>query len=108
MHQELDLFDNLTVAENITLGIDDGGFVKPSAKRMAKRARKALFDLREIRIEPQIKVGDLSTSDKQLVAVAKVLTWDARVIIFDEPTSALNAIEAARLLEHINICVRSA
>jgi ABC-type sugar transport system ATPase subunit len=101
VHQELDLFDNLTVAENITLGIDDGGLVKPSTKRMAARARKALLDLREKRIQPQVKVGEILTSDKQLVAVAKVLTWDARVILFDEPTSALNAIEAARLLQHI-------
>jgi ABC-type sugar transport system ATPase subunit len=101
VHQELDLFDNLTVAENITLGIDDGGLVKPSTKRMAARARKALLDLREKRIQPQVKVGEILTSDKQLVAVAKVLTWDARVILFDEPTSALNAIESARLLQHI-------
>jgi ABC-type sugar transport system ATPase subunit len=101
VHQELDLFDNLTVAENITLGIDDGGFVKPSAERMVARARKALLELRERRIQPQAKIGDILTSDKQLVAIAKVLTWDARVILFDEPTSALNAIEAARLLEHI-------
>jgi ABC-type sugar transport system ATPase subunit len=101
VHQELDLFDNLTVAENITLGSDDEGLVKPSRDKMAARARKALLNLRERRIRPQLKVGDISTSDKQLVAVAKVLTWDARVILFDEPTSALNAIEAARLLHHI-------
>ena len=101
VHQELDLFDNLTVAENLALGIDDAALVKPSAEKMAVRARKALLNLGEKRIRPQVKVGDISTSDKQLVAIAKVLTWDGRVILFDEPTSALNAIEAARLLQHI-------
>jgi ABC-type sugar transport system ATPase subunit len=101
VHQELDLFDNLTVAENIAIGIDDSGFVKPSNALMAARARKALDELQEQKILPGMRVGDISSSDKQLVAVAKVLTWDARVIIFDEPTSALNAAEAARLLDRI-------
>ncbi|MDQ0393089.1 sugar ABC transporter ATP-binding protein [Labrys monachus] len=101
VHQELDLFDNLTVAENIALGIDDAGLRKPSAATMAARARKALRDIGEERIAPGLTVGDISTSDKQLVAIAKVLTWEARVIILDEPTSALNAIEAARLLDRI-------
>src|SRR5690606_21554959 len=55
----------------------------------------------EQKILPSMRVGDISSSDKQLVAVAKVLTWDAKVIIFDEPTSALNAAEAARLLDRI-------
>jgi ABC-type sugar transport system ATPase subunit len=101
VHQELDLFDNLTVAENIALGIDDSDFVKPSRTTMAKRARKALDDLQERNIRPDTRVGALSSSDKQLIAIAKVLTWDARVIIFDEPTSALNAGEAARLFDRI-------
>jgi len=101
VHQELDLFDNLTVAENIAIGIDDHGLVKPSAILMERRAKKALAELQEDKIHPGTQVGSLSTSDKQLVAIAKVLTWDARVIIFDEPTSALNAIEAARLLDRI-------
>jgi ABC-type sugar transport system ATPase subunit len=101
VHQELDLFDNLTVAENIALGIEDSGFLKPSSKTMAKQARKALDDLRERNIPHDARVGALSSSDKQLIAIAKVLTWDARVIIFDEPTSALNAGEAARLFDRI-------
>ncbi|MDR5760533.1 sugar ABC transporter ATP-binding protein [Caballeronia sp. LZ035] len=101
VHQELDLFDNLTVAENIALGIEDAGFVKPSAREMAARASKALAGLGVTSISPGTKVGRLSTSDKQLVAIAKVLTWNARIIIFDEPTSALNAGEAARLLDMV-------
>ncbi len=101
VHQELDLFNNLTVAENITLGIDDMGLFKPSKRSMSERARKALKELQEERIQPWSRVNDLSTSDKQLVAIAKVLTWDANVIILDEPTSALNAMEASRLLERV-------
>lgn len=101
VHQELDLFDNLTVAENIALGIDDSGFLRPSRDRMTERATKALKELEEDNISPHAKVGTLSTSDKQLVAVAKVLTWDAKIIVFDEPTSALNAVEATKLLGKI-------
>jgi ABC-type sugar transport system ATPase subunit len=101
VHQELDLFDNLTVAENIALGIEDSGLAKPSKKEMAERASRALGELRVATISPEARVGQLSTSDKQLVAIAKVLTWKARIIIFDEPTSALNAVEAARLLQTV-------
>ncbi|CAD6547509.1 sugar ABC transporter ATP-binding protein [Paraburkholderia metrosideri] len=101
VHQELDLFDNLSVAENIALGIEDSGFAKPSKKEMAERASRALGELRVTTISPEARVGQLSTSDKQLVAIAKVLTWKARIIIFDEPTSALNAAEAARLLQTV-------
>lgn len=101
VHQELDLFDNLTVAENIALGIEDSGLAKPSKKEMAERASRALGELRVETISPEARVGQLSTSDKQLVAIAKVLTWKARIIIFDEPTSALNAVEAARLLQTV-------
>lgn len=101
VHQELDLFDNLTVAENIALGIDDSGIAKPSARKMFERASKAFAELGVTSISPASKVGGLSTSDKQLVAIAKVLTWNARIIIFDEPTSALNAGEAERLLDMI-------
>ena len=99
-HQELDLFDNLSVAENLALGIDDGVF-KPGRSLMADRARKALAKLGEDRIWAEARVGDLSTSDRQLGANEKGLTWDARVIVFDEPTSALNAGEAGRLLGRI-------
>jgi ABC-type sugar transport system ATPase subunit len=101
VHQELDLFDNLTVAENIALGIEDSGFAKPSRQVMATRARKALDDLQVANISTNTHVGALSSSDKQLVAIAKVLTWNARIIIFDEPTSALNAGEAGRLFDRI-------
>ncbi|QGZ65599.1 sugar ABC transporter ATP-binding protein [Paraburkholderia acidisoli] len=101
VHQELDLFDNLTVAENIALGIEDSGLAKPSKRDMHTRAARALAELRVGTISPEARVGQLSTSDKQLVAIAKVLTWKARIIIFDEPTSALNAAEAARLLQTV-------
>ena len=100
VHQELDLFDNLTVAENLALGVEDRLF-KPSRASMAARARAALAQLEEDRIGATARVSDLPTSDKQLVAIAKVLTWDAKVILFDEPTSALNAGEADRLLGRI-------
>ena len=85
VHQELDLFDNLTVAENMSLGVDNGVF-KAFRSTMAERARAALAQLQEDRIAADTRVGDLPTSDKQLVAIAKVLTWDAKAIVFDEPT----------------------
>lgn len=100
VHQELDLFDNLSIAENMALGPQRGGVLRPSAAQMRARALAALARL-GAEIDPNCKVGSLPTSVKQLVAVAKVLAWRARVLILDEPTSALNNEEAATLLTRI-------
>ena len=100
VHQELDLFDNLSIAENMALGPQRGGVLRPSGPRMRARAVAALARL-GANVDPGQRVGALSTSMKQLVAVAKVLSWRARVLILDEPTSALNSEEAAALLARI-------
>lgn len=97
VHQELDLFDNMTVAQNIALSPQRRGFLQPAAARMREAAVAALKTL-GVAIDPDAKVGRLSTSDKQMVAIAKALSWQARILIFDEPTSALNSEDAASLI----------
>ena len=66
VHQELDLFDNLSVAENIALGIEDFHFLKPSKATMAARARKALDDL-QVREIPARCAGRRSIQFRQAV-----------------------------------------
>ncbi len=100
VHQELDLFDNLSIAENMALGPQRAGVLRPSGRLMQARAIAALARL-GAEVHPERRVGSLSTSMKQLVAVAKVLSWRARVLILDEPTSALNSEEASALLARI-------
>jgi len=101
VHQELDLFDNLTVAENIALDAHRKGFLKPSRAQMTAEAERVLSLLGDSSLRPDTPLGQLTTSDKQKVAIAKALGRDARVIVFDEPTSSLNGHDADQLMELI-------
>ncbi|VEP40041.1 MULTISPECIES: ATP-binding cassette domain-containing protein [Tessaracoccus] len=92
IHQELNLSPNLTVAESIFLGreLTRAGMVDTSAQ--LKRATAALDRLQEP-IDPRAVVGDLRLGQQQLVEIARALDQEARVLIMDEPTSALSASE---------------
>jgi ABC-type sugar transport system ATPase subunit len=95
--QELDLFANLTVAENIAIGnpaLESHRWVS-----FASLSRAVMPHLREagIPLDPGTTLGDLSVSQWQLVAIARVLSLEARVIFMDEPTSALTDDAVERL-----------
>ena len=96
IHQELNMCSHLTVAENIFLGREKchGGIL--SDKEMNAQARELLNRLK-IDIDPQTVVGDLSVSKQQMVEITKVLSTSARVLIMDEPTSALASKEIDEL-----------
>ncbi len=96
IHQELNMCSHLTVAENIFLGREKcrGGVL--SDKEMNGEARQLLNRLK-IDIDPQTVVGDLSVSKQQMVEIAKALSTRARVLIMDEPTSALTSKEIDEL-----------
>ncbi|MFN4128383.1 MAG: sugar ABC transporter ATP-binding protein [Paracoccaceae bacterium] len=99
IHQETVLFDELTVAENIWLG-------------HAPRSRLGLIDRRAMRdgavrllegigakLNPDLRLRDLGIASKHLVAIARALSIDARVVIMDEPTAALSHKEIHELYE---------
>jgi ribose transport system ATP-binding protein len=92
IHQELNLCSHLTVAENIFLGRETtkGGIL---SKREMSAAAGGILSSLNIDMDPDMIVGDLSVSMQQLVEIAKALSTDARVLIMDEPTSALTAKE---------------
>ncbi|CAN7572847.1 sugar ABC transporter ATP-binding protein [Rhizobium sp. LjRoot30] len=94
--QELSLAENLTVMENIYAGRlpSSFGFVD---KRLLKRRASELFELLGLAIDPEATVGSLPVSSRQIVEIAKAVSLDARVLLLDEPTSALNADEKAAL-----------
>ncbi len=96
IYQELSLVPSMTVADNIFLGrfIERGGFV---ANRAQQREAGRLLEQLGIDVDPATLVGDLPIAAQQLIEVAKALGRDARVIVMDEPTSALGAVEVERL-----------
>ncbi|MDO4432728.1 MAG: sugar ABC transporter ATP-binding protein [Aerococcaceae bacterium] len=102
VHQELNMMNHLTVAQNIFIGrekirskflLDDNESVKRS---------KALFDLLKLDINPTEKVGNLTVGKQQMVEIAKALSMDAKVIVFDEPTAALTETEINELFAIID------
>ena len=97
--QEMSLIQSLTVAENIYLGnepitrfgfIDDNLLIKNTAK---------IFNSMGININPKEKLYNLSTGQQQLTEIAKTLSQDAKILILDEPTSALTTSEVKILFE---------
>ena len=98
IHQELSLAPNLTVAENIHLGREPArcGFI--DRRRMAEDARTLVHDLGLDEIaDVRRPVHRLSISHRQLVEIARALSREARVLILDEPTSALSGPETDAL-----------
>ncbi len=96
IHQHFKLVDVLTVAENIVLGLDEGGRLdrKAISQRVSEICQKYGFDL-----DPDSKIYDLSVSQKQTVEIVKVLYRGAEILILDEPTAVLTPQETDRLFE---------
>ena len=101
VHQELNLFDNLTAAANIFIGREPlrAGVLKlVDSARMARQAAPLLAQL-GADFGPDALVADLSLAQRQLVEIAKALSVKARLLILDEPTSSLTVTETDRLLD---------
>lgn len=101
VHQELNLFNDLKVYENIFLAKEyTDQFGRLNKKRMRKEA-KELFERLGVEIDPDAMAGDLKTSQKQLLEIAKALFFHAKLLILDEPTTSLNNEEVAHFFEII-------
>lgn len=100
VHQELNTFSNLDVAGNIFLGreIASGPFRFMNRRAMVREVRPIL-DLLGARFGPDDSAADLSLADQQILEIAKALSMNARLVIFDEPTSSLTLSETGRLLD---------
>ncbi|PCE15177.1 D-ribose transporter ATP-binding protein [Microbacterium sp. SZ1] len=96
IHQELNLMPDLTVAQNIFVGREPkvGPFL--SERRLNSQTAELLKRL-EIRLDPRQKVGELTVAEQQMVEIAKALSFNAKVLIMDEPTSALTDSEVETL-----------
>ncbi|MGC2082107.1 MAG: sugar ABC transporter ATP-binding protein [Bradyrhizobium sp.] len=97
VHQELSVAPDLTVAENVFLGTQPTNrFGLVQWRRMAREAAEQLRKL-GIEADPMARLGDLPIGLQQLIEIARVLFSGARIIILDEPTSALSPPEVERL-----------
>jgi rhamnose transport system ATP-binding protein len=107
IYQEPTLFPDLSVAENIFMGrqplrirSDARGLrrfdrrIDPAGMRAGARA---LFDRLGVHLDPDRPARGLSIADQQLVEIAKAISFDARVLVMDEPTAALSGVEVERL-----------
>ena len=101
IHQELNLMPFMTVAENIWIRrepLTKLGFVDHTQLR---QRTQALFDRLVIDIDPETEVRSLSIASRQMVEIAKAVSFDSDVLIMDEPTSALTDKEVAHLFRII-------
>ena len=101
IHQEFNLAPDLTVAENIFLGMElqKAGFLKLDA--MKKKAQE-LFNTLEVAIPSDATVSSLTVAEKQMVEIAKAVASNAGVIIMDEPTTVLNRSETEKLFNLVH------
>ena len=100
IHQELNMCKHLSVAENIYLGRELRGKFCIDNKTMEAESQKILDEL-GIDIKPWESVGDLPVSKQQMVEIAKALSINAKILIMDEPTSALTSKEIDELFRII-------
>jgi inositol transport system ATP-binding protein len=96
IYQELNLLPNLTVAENVFIGREPGGRMLVSWRRLAEQTRVVTARV-GLRVDPLAVVRDLSVAEQQMVEIARALSTEARLIIMDEPTSALSETEVETL-----------
>ncbi|HLW95359.1 MAG TPA: sugar ABC transporter ATP-binding protein [Solirubrobacteraceae bacterium] len=101
--QELNLFDDLDLLSNLFPQREPlrGPFVDRA--EMTRRARPVLHDLGLSDLSLRRKIGELSLAERQLVEIAKALVTQPRVLVLDEPTSALEATSSALLIEVVRV-----
>lgn len=100
IHQEFNLFPDLTVEENIYIGRE---FRKNTSWRLDEKSqRQAVIDILaqlNLSISPQTRVADLTVAQQQMVEIAKAISVNAKVLIMDEPTAALTESEIESLFK---------
>lgn len=102
IHQELNLMKDLTIAENIFIGREPKGFLNLFIKDAElNRMTKQLFDQLSIDLDAKTKVEQLTIAKQQLVEIAKALSFESKILIMDEPTTALTETEIDVLFEII-------
>ncbi|MDZ7547909.1 ATP-binding cassette domain-containing protein, partial [Clostridium perfringens] len=101
VHQELNQVLQRNVMDNIWLGRYPGNAGIVSEKIMYEETKKILDEL-EIEVNPKVKMAKLSVSQRQMVEIAKAVSYNAKILVLDEPTSSLTTEEVNHLFRIIN------
>lgn len=100
VHQELNMVNDLTVAQNIFIGREPKKGLGIDDKKMIEDARK-LFEELKIDIDPRIQMSELTVGKQQMCEIGKAISHNAKVIVFDEPSAALTEKEIEDLFNII-------
>ncbi len=102
VHQELNQVHTRPVMENIWLGRFPKDILGGISHKKMYEMTRAIFDDLDIQVDPRAKISSLSVSRRQMVEIAKAVSFNSRVIVFDEPTSSLTEVEVEQLFGIIN------
>lgn len=100
VHQELNLMNHLTAAQNIFIGRESNSFLLNDAAINEKT--QALFDHLKLSFHPTDKVGSLTVGKQQMVEISKAISFDSAVLVLDEPSAALTEAEITELFKTMN------
>jgi inositol transport system ATP-binding protein len=101
IHQELNLLPDMTVAENIWIGREPRSLIGLVDHGALRERTAALFQKLGIDIDPDIELGELSIANRQMVEIAKAVSFNSDLLIMDEPTSAITDKEVEHLFRII-------
>lgn len=101
VHQELSQAQKMSVSENIWLGRYPKSLGFVVREKLMYNKTKELFDSLSISTDPRIKIGNLTVAQRQMIEIAKAVSYNSKVIVLDEPTSSLSSKEAEKLFSMI-------
>jgi len=102
IHQELNLMPHLTVAQNIFIGREPRSKIPFTLDdKLANQQTERVLNMLNLRLSPTMKVSDLTVAKQQMVEIAKALSFNAKILIMDEPTAALTETEIEELFHII-------
>ncbi len=105
VHQELNQALKRNVSDNIWLGRFPkvSKLIPLTSERKMHKATKTLFEQLDVNLDPKTVMSKLSVSQRQMVEIAKAVSYNSKIIVFDEPTSSLNDREVEHLFRIINM-----
>jgi ribose transport system ATP-binding protein len=102
IHQELNLMPHLTVAQNIFIGREPRTKISFALDdKLANQKTETILNMLNLQLSPTMKVSDLTVAKQQMVEIAKALSFNAKILVMDEPTAALTETEIEELFSII-------